>query len=183
MLACHQSGDDKVPSVPTAVGHSSVKERWAKLRAANRAAIALARGGTQEGGGKSSTQWLSQVPTAFLSTDLTDREVKQHKLQVLHRWVMHPYARIVLLWDALLLACIIFVLFEVPYLIGFGVDLQWHPGLSRLATAAYVADYVADVVFILDIGFSFRIAYVEDGVLQDEPSKIRKRYLTTFFVP
>ena len=45
-------------------------------------------------------------------------------------------------------------------------------------------DYVADVIYILDILFNLRTGYLDDGVLQTESAKLRRHYMnsTIFYV-
>jgi len=44
-------------------------------------------------------------------------------------------------------------------------------------------DYIADLVYVLDILFNLRTGYLDDGVLQTESAKLRRHYLnsTTFY--
>lgn len=40
-------------------------------------------------------------------------------------------------------------------------------------------DYVADLIYVLDILFSLRTGYLDDGVLQTESAKLRRHYLNS----
>ena len=43
----------------------------------------------------------------------------------------------------------------------------------------FTLDYTADFLYLLDIVFHFRTGYLEDGVLQTDPSKLRMHYTNT----
>ncbi|BFZ06057.1 hypothetical protein BsWGS_09096 [Bradybaena similaris] len=43
----------------------------------------------------------------------------------------------------------------------------------------FTLDYSADLLYILDIAFHFRSGYLEDGVLQTDPTKLRIHYMNT----
>ena len=45
-------------------------------------------------------------------------------------------------------------------------------------------DYLADFLYLLDIGVHFRTGYLEDGVLQTDATKLRQHYMnsTTFYI-
>ncbi|CAL1533009.1 unnamed protein product [Lymnaea stagnalis] len=43
----------------------------------------------------------------------------------------------------------------------------------------FTLDYTADLLYILDIAFHFRSGYLEDGVLQTDPTKLRIHYMNT----
>ncbi|XP_071085205.1 cyclic nucleotide-gated channel alpha-3-like [Haliotis cracherodii] len=48
----------------------------------------------------------------------------------------------------------------------------------------FTLDYTADFLYVLDIAFHFRTGYLEDGVLQTDPTKLRLHYMntTTFYI-
>nr|KAG5687013.1 hypothetical protein BaRGS_016483 [Batillaria attramentaria] len=48
----------------------------------------------------------------------------------------------------------------------------------------FTLDYTADLLYVLDIAFHFRTGYLEDGVLQTDPVKLRIHYTntTTFYI-
>ncbi|XP_075235492.1 uncharacterized protein LOC142332762 [Lycorma delicatula] len=48
----------------------------------------------------------------------------------------------------------------------------------------FCLDYLADVLYLVDIMFHFRTGYLEDGVLQTDSSKLRNHYMnsTTFYI-
>lgn len=48
----------------------------------------------------------------------------------------------------------------------------------------FLLDYLADLFYLVDIAFHFRTGYLEDGVLQTDPIKLRQYYLnsTTFYI-
>ncbi|XP_070183983.1 cyclic nucleotide-gated channel cone photoreceptor subunit alpha-like [Littorina saxatilis] len=48
----------------------------------------------------------------------------------------------------------------------------------------FTLDYTADLLYVLDIIFHFRTGYLEDGVLQTDPAKLRIHYTntTTFYI-
>ncbi|XP_059156888.1 cyclic nucleotide-gated channel cone photoreceptor subunit alpha-like [Physella acuta] len=43
----------------------------------------------------------------------------------------------------------------------------------------FTLDYSADLLYLLDIAFHFRSGYLEDGVLQTDPTKLRIHYMNT----
>ena len=45
-------------------------------------------------------------------------------------------------------------------------------------------DYFSDFLYVIDILFHFRMGYLEDGVLQTDPGKLRNHYMnsTTFYI-
>ena len=48
----------------------------------------------------------------------------------------------------------------------------------------FCLDYMADFLYLLDIGVHFRTGYLEDGVLQTDSTKLRHHYMnsTTFYI-
>ena len=79
-------------------------------------------------------------------------------------------------WDILQLLMLLLVCWYVPLRTGFDLDVElWSYGFWQ--------DAVIDVYFVIDIIIQFRTAYwSRSGILITDTSKIRKHYLTGWFV-
>lgn len=78
--------------------------------------------------------------------------------------ILHPEGALKITWDIAMLCLVVFFAVVVPYRIGF--DIQLTP-------AEETFDYVADVLFLVDIVLSFRTAFHLDGVLVSDPTQVR----------
>ncbi|CAK4674261.1 unnamed protein product [Aphanomyces euteiches] len=89
-------------------------------------------------------------------------------------YVLHPQDTIVVNWQVVVVAAIIYSTFMVPYEIGFDVD--------PVAEGLYL-DYLVDAVFGVDIASTFRLAYHNaERVLVCDTKTIAKTYLKGWFV-
>ncbi len=115
----------------------------------------------------------AQIKNMFNSYEYANnRMVLDSEEEKLPFAILHPEALIKIVWDVGMLILVVFFAFAVPYRIGFDV---------QLSASEEAFDVVADILFIFDIILSFRTAYVKDGILVSDGSKIAKDYLTSWF--
>lgn len=69
------------------------------------------------------------------------------------RFMVHPHAQKKVKWDLLVAALIIYSTLSVPFRIGF------DQAVGLLGT---ITDYFVDIVFLFDIIFSFRTAFIDE---------------------
>ena len=81
--------------------------------------------------------------------------------------IMNPEAPSKIAWDVVILLLVMFYGFMVPYRIGFQLEGNY---------SEQVFDDAANVLFMLDIIFSFRTAFKEDGILIRDPKRIAASY-------
>lgn len=89
------------------------------------------------------------------------------------RWVIFPRATWKVRWDLWIGLIIAYSVVLVPYRIGFGIELDtWEQWLN----------YSFDMSFAVDVVFNFFTGYHDEDVFIHELSKIRWRYLRSWFV-
>ena len=84
-----------------------------------------------------------------------------------HRFIVHPYQNIKLLWDILHLCIILLWFFYIPLLLAFDDSRELE----------LTAVIFSTMFFSLDILLNFNTAYFKNGILQRKRSKIFKNYL------
>jgi Ca2+-binding EF-hand superfamily protein len=78
-------------------------------------------------------------------------------------------------WDILQFAALLYIVFVTPMRIGFAEEVP-------LLSAAFCADAIVDVYFIIDIYLNFNTAlWLENGTLETNSRAVRKRYLKGWF--
>ena len=92
--------------------------------------------------------------------------------QTLRRGLLMPQSRFRLWWDSIACALISFIALVLPFRTAFITEwsLFWA-----------VVDFIIDLFFIIDIFINFRTMYVKNGELIDDPKKIAKNYVKTWF--
>lgn len=86
--------------------------------------------------------------------------------------VVHPESLFRIVWDVMTLLLVIFFAVIVPYRVGFDVTLS---------PAEVAFDYVADIIFLVDILISFRTAFKEDGCTVYSTRRMAEHYIRTWF--
>ena len=183
------SGDDEgtVPVLPEAMteqanrlvsnGHGAASKGWSDT-------IWLA--GVQ--GGKPAMRWAFLKPRLMMLIDLQTvwgvigeiyganatiysqtKDVALSKRRLIRSPDMYPA------WDAVHLFAILYAVIVVPLRVGFDYDAS--PWSVLFCLEAFI-----DLFFICDLLLMFRTAYfMEDGVLEDQPLLIAKRYIRSWF--
>jgi CRP-like cAMP-binding protein len=90
----------------------------------------------------------------------------------LPRGVLRPDLGPHLAWDLIILCLVVYYSFDVPIKLGFDRSSSI---LER------IFDYVADCLFIVDIGVAFSTTFQVDGVWVTSRKQIVHQYLTTWF--
>jgi hypothetical protein len=93
-------------------------------------------------------------------------------------FVFDPSGRLCYWWSSVVSVAFLYNFWVIIYRFAF-------QEISRDNMAVWFSlDYFADFLYILDIAFHFRTGYLEDGVLQTDPVKLRIHYTntTTFYV-
>lgn len=129
--------------------------------------------GEQGDEGDLSTSWShtdahgAKYPTSTLKT-VGGKESK--------KGVLDPSAKIMVRWDLATTLCLFFTIFVTPYEVAF---------LETKLNALFWINRFVDLIFTIDIGFTFHLMYVdaESGKWVASLARIRQRYLSTTFVP
>lgn len=91
------------------------------------------------------------------------------------RWtfVFDPSGRLAYYWSLIVSIAFLYNLWVVVYRFSF-------QEIDRASLSVWMPlDYFADFLYLCDIAFNFRTGYLEDGVLQTEPLKLRVHYMNT----
>ena len=86
--------------------------------------------------------------------------------------VFTPDSRLKAKWDTVILFCVISLAFVVPFQAAFRVGS---------AGLLYVLAVVMDFLFLIDIAFSFRTGFVENGVYCVSKERIASKYMSSWF--
>ncbi|XP_047523199.1 cyclic nucleotide-gated cation channel alpha-3 isoform X1 [Pieris napi] len=93
-------------------------------------------------------------------------------------FVFDPAGRLCYYWSMVVSLAFLYNLWVIVYRFAF----QEINGETLIVW--FCLDYFSDFLYIVDIVFHFRTGYLEDGVLQTEPAKMRQHYMnsTTFYI-
>jgi len=97
----------------------------------------------------------------------------QSKVPWYHRTI-RPDSRYVYYWKGLLLAIILYNAFIIPFRLSFGF-------FDESIGAAFILEWLGDIVFILDIFLNFRLGYTEQGMLYMDRKMIEQKYMRSWF--
>ena len=88
-------------------------------------------------------------------------------------FILAPDGDCVFFWSLIVCAACIYNIWIIPYRFAFNEITH--------ATAAvwFTLDYFADGIYLLDLLLGFRVAYLENGILQRDPRKARQHYLNS----
>jgi CRP-like cAMP-binding protein len=120
------------------------------------------------GGTKSMDAYIKEQSNIY-----SYNEQRIAKEQELPWHIINPENSYKLAWDVVILVLVMFYGFIVPYRIGFQLDAT---------DEEQVFDDIANVLFMLDICFSFRTAFKEDGVLVRDIKRIAAGYMQSWFI-
>jgi hypothetical protein len=142
---------------------------WGSVRASS--VVGRGRDTKRSTVGKSVDAYIKNLVDLYKYSQnrVIDDEVNKEKLP----WnVLHPDSAFKSLWDVMTLSFVVYFAFVVPIRIGFDLDLS-------PAEAAF--DFVADIIFLIDIVISSRTAFKEDGIMVFSTSRMCQRYTSTWF--
>ncbi|KAM7536634.1 hypothetical protein Aperf_G00000080856 [Anoplocephala perfoliata] len=88
-------------------------------------------------------------------------------------FILAPDGNCIFFWSWIVCAACLYNLWVIPY--RFSFDEITHSTTSLWFTL----DYLADSIYILDLLIGFRMAYLENGILQKDPRKARHHYLNS----
>ena len=92
----------------------------------------------------------------------------------------HPFSRKRLRWDIIIAIMLAYNGIMIPYRICFGLE---EPISEQIEDPLFWLDRIIDTLFLIDCFINFGTGYFNyDGVVIMEPSKIRRRYLSTWFL-
>ncbi|XP_038208957.1 cyclic nucleotide-gated cation channel alpha-3 isoform X6 [Zerene cesonia] len=93
-------------------------------------------------------------------------------------FVFDPAGRLCYYWSMVVSLAFLYNLWVIVYRFAF----QEINGETLIVW--FCLDYFSDFLYLADILFHFRTGYLEDGVLQTEPAKLRAHYMnsTTFYI-
>lgn len=97
------------------------------------------------------------------------------------RWtfIFDPAGRLSYWWSMVVSCAFIYNLWVIIYRFVFD---EINPSTNMIFW--FTLDYLADLIYVLDIVFHFRTGYLDDGVLQTDLTKLRIHYMNsmTFYV-
>ena len=98
---------------------------------------------------------------------------------ILPKWIIHPQAHKKLCWDISITILILYTCVEVPFTLGFDVDVQ-------IGSFVSIFGFIIDLLLLCDIGVTFRTAiYNSDdpnSYLIVDPTEIATKYIKSWFV-
>ncbi|XP_041358726.1 cyclic nucleotide-gated channel cone photoreceptor subunit alpha-like [Gigantopelta aegis] len=93
-------------------------------------------------------------------------------------FVFDPSGRLCYWWSSFVSLAFLYNFWVIIYRFAF-------QEISRDNIATwFTLDYLADLVYVMDVAFHFRTGYLQDGVLQTDGTKLRIHYMnsTTFYI-
>lgn len=93
-------------------------------------------------------------------------------------FVFDPSGRLCYWWSSVVSVAFLYNFWVIIYRFAFNEINQQNLAIW------FTLDYSADFLYVLDVVFHFRTGYLEDGVLQTDPTKLRIHYMnsTTFYI-
>ncbi|XP_023223511.1 cyclic nucleotide-gated olfactory channel-like isoform X2 [Centruroides sculpturatus] len=93
-------------------------------------------------------------------------------------FVFDPSGRLCYYWSMIVSVAFLYNFWVMIYRFAF------QEITKESLVAWFTLDYLADLLYILDIGFHFRTGYLEEGVLQTDSTKLRQHYMnsTMFYI-
>ncbi|UJR08291.1 hypothetical protein I4U23_012562 [Adineta vaga] len=88
-------------------------------------------------------------------------------------FIFDPSGRLSYYWTSII---------SLAFLYNFWIIIfrySFHELTSKNFLIWFIFDYLCDLIYLLDIMFNFRTAYLEEGVLQTDPIKLRHYYMNT----
>ncbi|GBG31125.1 Potassium/sodium hyperpolarization-activated cyclic nucleotide-gated channel 1 [Hondaea fermentalgiana] len=147
----------------------TTKKHWRKLRVA-----AKTIGGIKQVENDMRLYGVSGAGHADMYDETDPRFYKQTAYTSKHWFIMLPRNRFRRVWEALLIAMLLYVVFTVPVRVCFDIEVTG---------GAATFDLLVDVLFILDIFVNVVCAYEDsNGELIVEPKLIVLHYMRTWFI-
>ncbi|CAF1111632.1 unnamed protein product, partial [Didymodactylos carnosus] len=88
-------------------------------------------------------------------------------------FIFDPSGRLTYWWTSIVSIAFLYNFWVIIYRFSF------HELNHNNILVWFIFDYVCDLIYIFDIAFNFRTAYLEEGVLQTDPIKLRHYYMNT----
>jgi hypothetical protein len=154
--ALAQSNDSLATSTTTAV--------------ANAPAVPLANGGSTSGSARAAAVHLPTITMTAAPSPPTSKGDWS--------FLFDPSGRLCYYWSMIVSLAFLYNFWVIIYRFAF-------EEISASTMAIWLTlDSVADLIYVLDIGFHFRTGFLEEGVLQADALKLRQHYMnsTMFYV-
>jgi hypothetical protein len=93
-------------------------------------------------------------------------------------FVFDPSGRLVYYWSMIVSLAFLYNSWVIIYRFAFD-EIKAETALTWLTM-----DFTADIIYLLDVMIHFRIGFLEEGVLQTHPAKLRQHYMnsTIFYI-
>ncbi|CAF3388043.1 unnamed protein product [Rotaria socialis] len=88
-------------------------------------------------------------------------------------FIFDPSGRLSYYWTSIISLAFLYNFWIIIFRFSF------HELTSNNFILWFIFDYACDFIYLMDIMFNFRTAYLEDGVLQTDPIKLRHYYMNT----
>ncbi|VDD80098.1 unnamed protein product [Mesocestoides corti] len=89
------------------------------------------------------------------------------------RLILVPDGRPLCFWSGIMCVACLYNMWTIPYRSAFDEVKR------STALIWFTMDYFADALYLADLLFGFRVAYLESGILQTHPRKIRQHYINS----
>ncbi|XP_054270579.1 cyclic nucleotide-gated channel rod photoreceptor subunit alpha-like isoform X3 [Macrosteles quadrilineatus] len=114
------------------------------------------------------------------STETRYNTRRPPRVRTNHKWsfVFDPAGRLCYYWSMVVSLAFLYNFWVIIYRFAF-------QEINRDSILVWFClDYLADLLYLVDIMFHFRTGYLEDGVLQTDSTKLRHHYMnsTTFYI-
>jgi hypothetical protein len=88
-------------------------------------------------------------------------------------FIFDPSGRLSYYWTSIISLAFLYNFWIIIFRFSF------HELTSDNFLLWFLFDYTCDLLYVMDIMFNFRTAYLEEGVLQTDPNKLRHYYMNT----
>ncbi|KAM3171518.1 hypothetical protein ACTXT7_016459 [Hymenolepis weldensis] len=90
-----------------------------------------------------------------------------------HLFILAPDGNCIFFWSWIVCVACLYNLWIIPYRFAFDE-------ITRTSVSLWFPlDYIADAIYLLDLLIGFRMAYLENGILQKDPLQSRQHYLNS----
>lgn len=156
-------------SPPQRVRRPSVN--WIKLRSATRTTMAINRDL------RDMRTLVGSVDGDARTTSEREEQMREADMRRRERRIILPNSRTRTIWDSLQILFVVYVALVLPFRLGFSV-------VPEVGSVGWWLELIVDLYFMVDIVLNFRFFAYEDHdrSVIDDPRKIRRHYLRSWFI-
>ena len=113
------------------------------------------------------------IKARFEKFDLNSPTTRRTQSSRRFTFIFDPSGRLAYWWTSVISLAFLYNFWIIIFRFSF------HELTHRNLLIWFIFDYSCDFLYLMDIMFNFRTAYLEEGVLQTDPIKIRHYYMNT----